>query len=617
VNPTEMPGKKIVNRYKVLEKIGGGGMSVVWKGYDLVLDRYVALKVLRPEMSEDEDFIRRFRREAKAAAGLSHPNIVSIYDVGEDQGLYFIVMELIEGETLRDRLRREGKLSLKEALSIAAEICEGLGHAHANKIIHRDVKPQNILITEQGHVKVADFGIARALGGVSTTSSNVVVGSAPYLSPEQAQNGVVSVRSDLYSLGVVVYEMLGGKPPFAGETPVAIALQHVEARVPSLKEINPEIPQPVEAFVQKALSKNPDQRFQSAEEMLLAIRSLLAMGFSEMPRKDENGGDENVAKTKKKRQPVSLSVKIFLAFLIVAFGLAGYAVHVFNKWMDVPIIEVPNVVGKSQLEAQSILRAQGFIPQLAAERYDQNFPANTVISQSPAGGEKAKKGREVYYVLSKGQEFVRIPDVTGKTLREAQLDLENVGLVLGNVEYEFHPSVEKDKVMRQNPRGETEVASGTRVDVTVSKGPMPDTAVVPSLVGYTKEQAEQKLKDALLELGKVSQVPGNEPFGIVLAQDPPAGQEVPVRSKVNISISLGTEKPAYTHEMTIQVPNKGRPVNVRVFVSDATEQNKKIYDKNENPGETIEVRFEYKGPQATVTVYFDGELASQSIIRPR
>ena len=197
-----MIGRKILGRYKIVERIGGGGMGVVWKANDLILDRHVALKILRPEMSEDEDFVLRFRREAKAAASLSHPNIVSIYDVGEDQGLHFIVMELVEGETLRDKLNREGRLEPEEALNIAAQICLGLAHAHNNNIIHRDIKPQNILLTELGHVKVADFGIARALGVVSTTSTDLVVGSASYLSPEQARNGQVSARSDLYSLGL-------------------------------------------------------------------------------------------------------------------------------------------------------------------------------------------------------------------------------------------------------------------------------------------------------------------------------------------------------------------------------------------------------------------------------
>ena len=612
----DLPGKKILNRYEVRERIGGGGMSVVWKAYDLVLDRNVALKVLRPEMSEDEDFIRRFRREAKAAASLSHPNIVNIYDVGEDQGLYFIVMELVEGETLRDRLKREKRLELKEALNIAAQICEGLSHAHANRIIHRDIKPQNILITKQGHVKVADFGIARALGGVSTTSTGVVVGSAPYLSPEQAKNGVVSARSDLYSLGVVLYEMLSGSPPFAGESPVAVALQHLEAEIPSLREKNPDIPPAVDALVRKAMAKMPEDRFQSADEMLKAIRQIQSSYAASSEEIPDPGGDEALPRGRKQKRGLSLAAKILLGFLVAALGIAGYAVYLFNKWMAVPIVEVPNIVGKTQMEAQAILREKGLIPQIAAEQYDPNYPANVVISQSPMGGEKVKKGREVYYVLSKGEKFVTVPDVSGKTALEAQLEFQNVGLDIGNVGFEFHPTVPKDRVISQNPRAGTQVAIGTKVDVEISKGAQPETVKVPKVVGLSKDDAEALLKSSLLDVGTVSQVPGQEPYGTVLQQAPAEGTEVPIRSKVDITISLGPEKPPNTYSFTVKVPDSGKPaVNVRVVVTD-TAGERVVYDKNEKPGVEVPIRFEYKGSQAILKVYFDGVLASQATIRP-
>ena len=331
---SDIAGRKVLNRYKIEEKLGGGGMSVVWKAYDLVLDRSVALKVLRPEMSDDEEFIGRFRREAQSVASLSHPNIVNIYDVGEDGGLYFIIMELVDGETLRDKLRAEGRLPVDEALRIAQQICEALAHAHARRIIHRDIKPQNILITKQGDVKVADFGIARALGGVSTTSRDVVVGSAPYISPEQAKNGTVSARSDLYSLGVVMYEMLTGKPPFAGDSPVAVALQHVQGQVPSLREKNPDIPEAVEAVIMKALAKDPDDRFASATDMLKAIVALRTTGASPVSNKAQTemerplvprGGDERLARSAKKKRGLSTTAKVFLTLGVLVLALGGYA----------------------------------------------------------------------------------------------------------------------------------------------------------------------------------------------------------------------------------------------------------------------------------------------------
>lgn len=610
----DLTGTKLQNRYKVLEKIGAGGMSVVWKAYDLVLDRNVALKVLRPEMSEDESFIVRFKREAKAAASLTHPNIVSIYDVGQDGGLYFIVMELVEGETLRDKLRRQKRLDLREALEIAAQVCRGLAHAHANKIIHRDIKPQNILITRDGHVKVADFGIARALGSASNTATDVVVGSAPYISPEQARNGDVSARSDLYSLGCVLYEMLAGEPPFSGDSPVAIALQHLEKEAPSVRSKEPSVPIEVDELVAKALAKKPEDRFQSADDMLKAINGVLSTARLSFEAKGD-GDVERRKDRKAKGRSMSLATKLLLGLVAIVAVLGGYVLWTFYRWMSVPIVEVPNVVGLPQVEAQAVLRSAGFIPQLSAEVYDKTVPANVVISQNPEAGAKCRKGREVYYTISKGQQYSKVPDVRGKTLREAELELVNAGLSVRNTTFVYHPTVPKDKVISQNPREGTEVAIGTVVDLEISKGAEPMTAKVPQLVGLTKEQAEKALTDALLQLGTVTPYPDNQPLGTVISQDPQEGAEVPVRSKVNIVISLGPKKPDNQYTAVIQVPNKGKPVNVRITVLDIEGESVK-YDKNEAPGSVITVTFTYKGPQAVMKTYFDGELAGQTTIRP-
>ncbi len=616
MNQKAMIGKCIMGRYEVLERIGGGGMGVVWKANDKVLDRYVALKVLRSEMSEDEDFVRRFRREAKAAASLSHPNIVSIYDVGEDQGLHFIVMELVEGETLRDKLTRQGKLEAEEALDIAGQICLGLSHAHANQIIHRDIKPQNILMTTLGHVKVADFGIARALGGVSNTSTNVVVGSASYLSPEQARNGVVSARSDLYSLGVVLYEMITGKPPFTGDSPVSVALQHVEARVPAVRDRNPEIPVEIENLIAKALAKSPDMRFESADEMLKSIRQLRLSLFQRTETEFAAKGDEQLPKRKKPKTRVSTAVKIFAAFIIIGLAAVAYGIYAFNKWMAVPLVEVPDVVGKPQIEAQALIRGKGLIPQLSAEKYDSNYPANTVISQSPLGGEMVKKGREIYYVLSRGESFAEVPDVRSKTVREAQLELENRELQLGNVDNVFHPTIPKDHVIGQNPREGTSVSLGTRVDLIVSLGQEPETAVVPRLIGLPSvDKARALLEENLLELGEVSQVPGQLPYGTIISQNPEEGTEVSIRSRVAVAISLGSQAPVHSHEAEIKVPNKNKLVNVRVVVMDLDGEVVR-HDRNENPGDTVTVSFQYKGNVAILRIYFDGELSREELVEP-
>lgn len=629
MSPGDFRGTMLLNRYKVVEKIGGGGMSVVWKAYDLVLDRHVALKVLRPEMSEDEEFVRRFRREAQSAASLSHPNIVSIYDVGQDRGLHFIVMELVEGETLRDKLKREGRLSLPDALDIAGQICEGLAHAHARRIIHRDIKPQNILITSRGLVKVTDFGIARALGGISTTARDVVVGSIPYMSPEQAKNGTVSARSDLYSLGVVLYEMLSGRPPFIGDSPVAIAVQHAEAKVPSLCDSDPSIPASVDLFVQKALAKDPENRFQSAEEMLEAIYALRAEIGASSPSEAGKAvsryssqtpvsrGGTDMGRAGKPKAGMSLAAKIFIALIGVVFALSAYALYLFNRWMAVPILEVPNVVGKTQMEAQQILKDAGFIFRIAAERYDSEVPAGVVISQSPMGGEKAKKDREVYCVISKGDQYTKVPDVRGKTQREAELELNNQGLQLGNVRLVSHPTIPKDRVVNQNPKGGTEVAKGTLVDLEVSKGPEGSTVKVPSVVGLTLEKAQQTLNDALLETGSVTRMESQEASGTVLAQNPAPGAEVPWRSKVDLIVSGGKET-AYVESKSITVPSDagepGKPTNVRIVVVDSDGE-RVVFDKNLPAGTRETVTFQWRGTQVVIRTYFNGKLYQEEVKR--
>jgi beta-lactam-binding protein with PASTA domain/tRNA A-37 threonylcarbamoyl transferase component Bud32 len=609
-----MIGRKILGRYKIVERIGGGGMGVVWKANDLILDRHVALKILRPEMSEDEDFVLRFRREAKAAASLSHPNIVSIYDVGEDQGLHFIVMELVEGETLRDKLNREGRLEPEEALNIAAQICLGLAHAHNNNIIHRDIKPQNILLTELGHVKVADFGIARALGVVSTTSTDLVVGSASYLSPEQARNGQVSARSDLYSLGVVLYEMITGKLPFTGDSPVAVALQHVEARAPSVRETVPDITVEIEDLISKTLAKNPGERFQSAGEMLQSIRKARSALYRTEPEFTAKG-DGAMARRGRRKRSTPTAVKVLAVFVVLGIAIAAYAIYSFYKWMAVPIVEVPDIVGMPHIEAQALIREKGLIPRLSAEKYDRNFPAGTVISQSPLGGEKVKVGREIYYTLSKGEAYVDVPDVRRLTLREAQLELENHQLQLGNVDEIQDATVPKDHVISQNPREGTSVAIGTRVDLVVSKGTEPETVIVPNLIGLTEAQASAVLNDNLLDLGDVTGVPSDEPPGTIIAQTPEEGEEVPVRTRVDITVSMGSQGAKRSHTIKIEVPDKGRPVHVRLTVTDLDGEAVR-HNRNEAPGDTLTISFQYKGDFAIIKVYFDGKLAYQQRIKP-
>ncbi len=602
-------------------------MSVVWKAYDLVLDRNVALKILRPEMSEDEDFIRRFRREAQSVASLSHPNIVNIYDVGEDRGLYFIVMELIgEGETLRDYLKSRGRLSVQESLEIASQICEALAHAHGKRIIHRDIKPQNILLTKQGHVKVADFGIARALGSMSTTTRDMVIGSAPYISPEQAKNGLVSNRSDLYSLGVVLYEMLAGKQPFAGDSPVAVALQHVEADAPSLRENAPSIPQEVDDLVKKALAKDPEDRFQSAEDMLSAIREVQRAVAAAPAR---NGvpegaaaagrGDGELGRGNRKRREFSLPVKIFGGLAAVTLLAVVYALIAFSRWISLPEVEVPSVVGKSQVEAQAMLKEVGLNYAVSGEKYDSKVPAGTVLSQSPLGGEKAKKGRDVWCLLSKGPDFAKVPNVVGKIYpREVLTEFQNASVQVGEVTYSTHPTIPKDQVMSQTVPAGMDVQKDTPIGLVVSSGPEPTSTKVPKITGLTLSAAQNALSEALLDQGVVAYQPSSTAAaGTVLSQDPPAGADVPLRAKVNMIVAGQAPTPSHSYTKTFDpkvacVDNK--PARVIISVSDAREKDNIVYDRTVLPTDPIQtVPFQWQGSQATVRTDINGKITTETI----
>lgn len=616
-------GQKVLNRYKIVERLGGGGMSVVWKAYDLVLDRNVALKVLRPEMSEDDEFISRFRREAQSVASLSHPNIVNIYDVGEDSGLYFIVMELVEGETLRDRLKAKGKLSVAESLEIARGICEGLAHAHARRIIHRDIKPQNILLTHKGDVKVADFGIARALGGVSTTSRDVVVGSAPYLSPEQAKNGTVSTRSDLYSLGVVMFEMLTGKPPYVGDSPVAVALQHVQGKVPKVADTSPYVPIEVDQLVQKALAKNPSERFSSADDMLVAIKALEQGARRAAPlRKADQGvlaapskGDEGLGRQRAKKKKMSTGVKVFLVLFAAVLALGGYAYMRFMDWLTVPVLPVPDLVGMNYIEAQNTAKNHGFGFEVAGEKPHDTLSQGEVIEQSPLGGEDAKKGRVIYCLISKGQNLTRVPDVRGKNQIQAVVDLQNAGVQPGNVREVSSETVAKGLVVSQNPYPGLDVPRDSVVDLEISKGVEPETTTVPFVIGLMQDEAVQLLEESLLDVDSVVLMEdGTVPPGQVLDQNPEAGEEVVMRSKVVLIVSSNSESDIHVSTRQVLVPAQpgGRVVNVQVFVKDQQGE-RQVFDGNLRSGESQEIQFAWLGSSAVVRTVIGGKVTVETI----
>lgn len=539
------------DRYRIAEKIGGGGMAEVYKATDSVLGRTVAVKVLHPQFATEADFVARFRQEAQAAANLGHPNIVNIYDWGEQDHTYFIVMEFIEGKNLKEVINAQGPLSARKTMEIAAQVASALEFAHRHDVIHRDIKPHNIVLTPTGGVKVTDFGIARR-GTSSMTQTGSVLGTAQYISPEQAQGRVVGAQSDIYSLGVVMYEMLTGDPPFAGENPVAVAVKQVNEEPVPPSRINPQVPPDLEAIVMRAMAKRPEERYGSADDMREDIlRVEQGLPAQSIPGPDKTTVLPAVAAPPPPSGAVGRKKKRIWPWVLLFIGLAiiaGAALYGISTLLIPKTTTVPNLAGHSAKDARDALAKAG-LKMKQALAFDPQVPKGRIVSQDPEGGSTVRKGSTVQVVVSKGPEMVVVPDVSGMTLEDATTTLENAGLTVGNVTNEFDPSVSPDDVVRQNPRAGTKLPKGEPVDLVISKGTQ--TVTVPNVVGKTRSQARAILGNAGLKISIKTEASAEESAGIVLSQDPVANNTVPINSTVSVVVSSG---PA-----TVTMPNvKGK-----------------------------------------------------------
>ena len=614
----DLVGKYIGSRYEILEVIGKGGMATVYRAKCHVLNRMVAVKVLKEEFTTDEEFIRRFNIEAQSAAGLSHPNIVSIYDVGHEGSIYYIVMELIQGKTLKEIIAEDGALPWKWSVNIAIQIASALEAAHKNNIVHRDIKPHNIIITEDGVAKVTDFGIAKAVSNSTITAFGTTIGSVHYFSPEHARGGYTDAKSDLYSLGIVMYEMVTGRVPFDADTPVSIALKHMQEKAVDPMKLNPNVPVAVNQIIMKAMQKEPSMRYQSATEMLkdlsLALKNPDGRFVSEtsmdtqatqrigtitedMAKEDKTDNKKDKKKQGKirtyfKEHPKMKILAVILSFVLV-FLITVFTVKGIMDATTVKNVYIPNLVGKTEEEVKQELEGTKLTYEIASEEYNSEVEAGRVISQDPAykNNFTIKENTVISLVVSKGVEVVTVPKVAGDTYEDAEKKLTDAKLKVERVE-ETSQKIEEGIVIRQEPAENTSLNAGDTVKVYVSIGTGIKQVSVPSLVNKTEEVASKELTDAGLKVEVVYEEDTTKTNGVVLKQSVDVGKVVDEGTTVvitvnqivetksaNIYVNVKSLTGGYTENANVELSDEDKKVTLRVEAAGDIIYNKEV-DKN-------------------------------------
>lgn len=651
-----MTGRVFNNRYEILEEIGKGGMAYVYKARCKLLNRIVAIKVLRDDLEGDSEFLKRFNTEATAAANLTHPNIVSIFDVGVHEERHYIVMEYVDGITLKQYISNNAPLDTRDALSIAYQICDALQSAHEKGIVHRDIKSHNILIDNERRVKVTDFGIARATSGSTMTATDNILGSVHYISPEQARGGYVDCKTDLYSLGVVMYEMLTGKLPFDNESPLAVAMMHCNDAPTPISDLNGKIEPGVEALVMKCLKKETGERYQKASELKTDIMKLLENPNCDLyastheAENEETSNETDLDRTQvlkpvtddmlKKASQTKIAEKIveeevekpskkmFIGAIATAFAIVGllslFATYVFFpnagifKVFSSEDIKVPDLTNYSYEQAEEMISAKKLKIEIKDERESGDVDEGHIISQNPKSGRYVKKDSMVYVVVSKGAKSIRLEDYTDKEYKTAKIALEKLGFEVDKVEQNDN-EVAENHIIKQKPQGGEIAEYGSLITLYVSTGIEDREVVVPRLVGETIDKAKKLIEQNELTVGDITYEKSVLDKGIVIKQSIGAGESTNVTTAIELVVSNGDEevegedasnKNQKEKLLSIALPQDRDQVTLKICANGA-----KIHESIQQPKVNPEYSLKVKGSTVTkFEIYFDGVLHDSQTI---